>query len=158
MAAATKAFAEHGYARVGVKAVCARAGVTTGALYHHFGGKPELYREVRKSEEARLMSVMADAARGAAPGARAVRLALLAAWDLAQAEGSQRLFSDPPAQAGADALSGFLQALWPWGPAAVGPVLTAAWLGALGDSLANPGGDARRVLDGILRGLAGDIS
>ncbi len=157
MVAATRAFAEQGYARVQVKAVCARAGVTTGALYHHFGGKPDLYHEVRKAQEARLSAAMADAARGAAPGARAVRLALLAAWDLTQAEGSQRLFAEPPAQAGSDALSGLVQALWPWAPAALGTVLIAAWLGALGDSLANPHGDARLVLDGILRGLAGDV-
>lgn len=39
-------FCEHGYAAVGVDQLCARAGVTSGALYHHFGNKARLFRAV----------------------------------------------------------------------------------------------------------------
>lgn len=39
-------FQEPGYADVGVDEICARAGVTSGALYHHFAGKPGLFRAV----------------------------------------------------------------------------------------------------------------
>ena len=40
-------FAERGYADVGTEEIVQRAGVTRGALYHHFrGGKEELFRAV----------------------------------------------------------------------------------------------------------------
>lgn len=39
-------FRERGYAGVGVDEICALAGVTSGALYHHFGNKAALFRAV----------------------------------------------------------------------------------------------------------------
>ncbi len=158
LAAAAAVFAEQGYAKAGVKEICARAQVTTGALYHHFGGKPALYHEVLALSGSRLRAVMAEAADQAPPGARAVRAALLAAWDLVQADRSARLFLVQPAQAGDTATVDFLRGLWPWAPSAVAPVLLAAWRGALQEAMTDPEGDARLVLDGILRGLAGDIA
>ncbi len=45
--AARELFAERGYAAVAAEEVVARAGVTRGALYHHFrGGKEDLFRAV----------------------------------------------------------------------------------------------------------------
>jgi AcrR family transcriptional regulator len=45
--AARALFAERGYARVGTEEIVQQAGVTRGALYHHFrGGKEELFRAV----------------------------------------------------------------------------------------------------------------
>ena len=47
MAAARALFAERGYAGVGTEEIVQQAGVTRGALYHHFrGGKEELFRAV----------------------------------------------------------------------------------------------------------------
>ena len=44
---ARELFAERGYANVGTEEIVQRAGVTRGALYHHFrGGKEELFRAV----------------------------------------------------------------------------------------------------------------
>jgi len=42
MAAARTLFAERGYEEVSAEQIVRTAGVTRGALYHHFGGKPEL--------------------------------------------------------------------------------------------------------------------
>ncbi|MFI6392891.1 TetR/AcrR family transcriptional regulator [Nonomuraea sp. NPDC050547] len=39
-------FAGQGYAAVGLAEIVAAAGVTKGALYHHFAGKAELFRAV----------------------------------------------------------------------------------------------------------------
>jgi len=45
--AARELFAERGYANVGTEEIVQHAGVTRGALYHHFrGGKEELFRAV----------------------------------------------------------------------------------------------------------------
>jgi AcrR family transcriptional regulator len=47
IAAARRLFAERGYAGVATEEIVQRAGVTRGALYHHFkGGKEELFRAV----------------------------------------------------------------------------------------------------------------
>ncbi len=155
LAAAAKAFSQAPYERVGVYELCASAGVTTGALYHHFGGKPGLYRAVHALQESRLLDLMSDAANGMAPGPRAVRAALMAAWDHVQAQGAANFFAQS-GPAGDAAISSLLHRLWPWGPAAVAPVLVAAWRGALAEALSHPEGDARLVLDGILRGIAAD--
>ena len=42
MTAARRVFAEHGYDEVSAEQIVRAAGVTRGALYHHFGGKAEL--------------------------------------------------------------------------------------------------------------------
>ena len=52
--AARELFAQDGYAATSLDAVVARAGVTKGALYHHFDGKRELFRAVLEREQASL--------------------------------------------------------------------------------------------------------
>jgi len=44
--AARELFGERGYAATSIEEVAARAGVTKGAVYHHFGGKANLFQEV----------------------------------------------------------------------------------------------------------------
>jgi AcrR family transcriptional regulator len=64
--AGTRLFAEHGYAATGREEIAAAAGVTRGALYHHFDGKPALFEAVYESlESALLQTVAAAAMRGA---------------------------------------------------------------------------------------------
>lgn len=46
LAAARRSFAELGYGATSMDALCAEAGLTRGALYHHFGGKEGLFEAV----------------------------------------------------------------------------------------------------------------
>jgi AcrR family transcriptional regulator len=61
LAAARELFAEDGYAATSLDAVVAKAGVTKGALYHHFGGKRELFAAVFAAEQVRLSGAIVAA-------------------------------------------------------------------------------------------------
>ncbi|HEY2204224.1 MAG TPA: TetR/AcrR family transcriptional regulator [Pseudonocardia sp.] len=73
VAAATDLFAEHGFAGVGTEDVVRRAGLTRGALYHHFADKRELFAAVHERQEreliGRIQELMAGAGPTGAPGA-----------------------------------------------------------------------------------------
>jgi AcrR family transcriptional regulator len=61
IAAARELFAERGYAAVGTEEIVRRAGVTRGALYHHFEGKRDLLRAVYEQIEAELAGRLGEA-------------------------------------------------------------------------------------------------
>lgn len=65
IAAARPLFAERGYANVGTEEIVRAAGVTRGALYHHFGGKRDLFEAVYERVEFELAQRIADGALGA---------------------------------------------------------------------------------------------
>ncbi len=69
VAAARQLFAERGYANVGTEEIVARAGVTRGALYHHFADKRDLLR-----------AVLHDLARELAEASAAAALAQSDQW------------------------------------------------------------------------------
>ena len=61
VSAARDLFAADGYAATSLDAVVERAGVTKGALYHHFAGKRELFAAVFAAEQRKLAEVVAAA-------------------------------------------------------------------------------------------------
>lgn len=62
IAAARPLFAQHGYAGVGTEEIARAAGVTRGALYHHFDGKRELFEAVYERIEIELAERIASGA------------------------------------------------------------------------------------------------
>jgi len=62
VAAARPLFAERGYAEVSAEEIVRAAGVTRGALYHHFDGKRELFAAVYEQVEVELAERIAEGA------------------------------------------------------------------------------------------------
>lgn len=73
IAAARRLFTEKSYAETGTPEIVSAAGVTRGALYHHFSDKQALFRAVVEQEAA----AVADEIENATPANLSARRALL---------------------------------------------------------------------------------
>ncbi|MGW4411881.1 TetR family transcriptional regulator [Nonomuraea sp. NPDC004702] len=62
LATARRLFATRGYAGVGLAEIVSESGVTKGALYHHFEGKPDLFRAVLEQVQREVADRVAAAA------------------------------------------------------------------------------------------------
>src|SRR5436853_1922574 len=65
LAAARDVFAESGFADANIADVVARAGASVGSLYHHFGGKADLYLALFEDYQTRQEERAAAAVRAA---------------------------------------------------------------------------------------------
>jgi AcrR family transcriptional regulator len=74
LAAARALFVQKGYAATSTPEIVAAAGITRGALYHHFADKRDLFRAVLEGEA----QTVAAEIEQAAPATRSVRKALIA--------------------------------------------------------------------------------
>lgn len=81
LAAARELFAERGFAAAGREEIVERAGVTRGAMYHHFASKEDLFRAVYEQVEDEVTAAVVEAALAAGhdplAGLRAGSLAFL---------------------------------------------------------------------------------
>ncbi len=89
--AARHLFTERGYAGTGREQIAARAGVTRGALYHHFASKEALFRAVVEELEGELAEQAADAALRQDDPAEALRVGCLAFLDACMAPAVRRI-------------------------------------------------------------------
>jgi len=80
---ATRLFAEHGYEGTSIEAVLSAAGVSRGALYHHFAGKEALFEAVVSTVSDQVMADLTEAIDATADPFDALRTAALAWIDLA---------------------------------------------------------------------------
>jgi AcrR family transcriptional regulator len=99
LAAARELFAEDGYAATSLDAVVAKAGVTKGALYHHFGGKREMFAAVFAAEQVRLSGAIVAAYQRRKDPWEAFEAGCAAFIEACQEPGVQRiaLLDAPPA-------------------------------------------------------------
>ncbi|MGH3763381.1 TetR/AcrR family transcriptional regulator [Actinophytocola sp.] len=150
--AAIHQFEVAGYEAVNVTELAAKADVTTGSLYHHFGSKLGLYLVVREEMERRVVDRMAGAVAAAGGrGRAAVRAALLVAFDAAAHFGVCRILAEPLPVPRDDPIEATLRPLVPKRRGASGTILAAslrAALLAVADGVPSP--TARASLDYLL--------
>jgi AcrR family transcriptional regulator len=80
---ATSLFADHGYEGTSIEAVLAAAGVSRGALYHHFAGKEALFTAVLEAVSDRVTTKVTEAIRDCTDPVDAMRTGAMAWIDLA---------------------------------------------------------------------------
>jgi AcrR family transcriptional regulator len=98
---ATGLFAERGYEETSIEAVLAAAGVSRGALYHHFGGKDALFEAVLAAVENGVTARLTAEIAGAPDAVSAVESAALAWIEMAGDPVIQRIIlSDAPSVLG----------------------------------------------------------
>ncbi len=126
-------FGRRGYDGVAVAELCAKGGVTTGALYHHFGGKLGLYAFVREEAERRILDRMEGAAAAVADQGRiaTVRAALLVGFDTAVRQGVAHLIAERGPSGAPDRIVALLARLVPGQDLIHARIMGAAWREAL---------------------------
>src|SRR4051794_8662373 len=92
VAAARELFADDGYAATSLDAVVVKAGMTKGALYHHFSGKRDLFAAVFAGEQGRLSEAVVAAAQHHADPWEAFEAGAAAFVEACQEPGVQRIF------------------------------------------------------------------
>jgi AcrR family transcriptional regulator len=98
---ATGLFAERGYEETSIEAVLAAAGVSRGALYHHFAGKDALFEAVLESVENGVNARLRAEITGAPDAVSAVESAALTWIEMAGDPVIQRIIlSDAPSVLG----------------------------------------------------------
>ncbi len=99
IAAGRRAFSTVGFAEASLDEIVARAGVTTGAVYHHFDNKKGLFRAVAESIEQEILDSVKACLEAASdrPPWEQLEIGLSESLDLCSAPGVARiLFSDAP--------------------------------------------------------------
>ena len=152
IAAGLRQFSQTRYEEVDVDSVAAEAGVTTGSLYHHFQSKKAFYGVLRDDMTRRVLDRMEAVAESVAPG-RALKAALLAAYDGVLRIQAGKLLTEPDPRGSDDAIAALLGELAAKNDMVVadrlGIVLAAALRAALAQAL-NGHTDARQALESLL--------
>lgn len=170
MAAGRALFAERGFAAAGREDIVERAGVTRGALYHHFASKEDLFRAVYEEVEGELTEATITAAVTGSDPVEQLRLGARSFLDAASTPEVRRIvLLDAPSvlapevrrelsdRYGLGLVRGALEAVEAAGRLRVGPIdaLAPVVLAALHEAAtsiadgADPA-DVRSVVDGII--------
>ncbi len=101
--AARELFARDGFAQTGREEIAVRAGVTRGALYHHFASKTEVAAAVVEELEAELVDLVVAAARQGVGTRQQLHLGCRAYMDACADPTMARILADAPAVLGLEA-------------------------------------------------------
>ncbi|HET7580806.1 MAG TPA: TetR family transcriptional regulator [Bacillales bacterium] len=128
---AVKDFSAKGYQGVHVKDLAKAADVTTGAIYHHFESKVNLYAIVREEMERRIVDRMEGAAAVFDDPADSMKAAVLVGFDAAVKFDACRLLSEEDPSQGPDRIADFIGSLPMDEVNGLAYILPAAWRAAL---------------------------
>ena len=146
-------FSQLNYDEVEVDSIAAEAGVTSGSLYHHFQSKKAFYGVLRDDMTRRILDRMEAAAESVAPE-RAVKAALLAAYDGVLRIKAGKLLTEPDPRDGADPIATLLGEVAAKQDTTsadlLGILLAAALRAALAQALTGHG-EARMALEQLLK-------
>jgi AcrR family transcriptional regulator len=157
LAAALARFESQGFAAASVSDIARDAGATTGALYHHFGSKPELFATIREEMERRVRDRMEGAFAAVGGGRAGLGAALRVGIDAAVRFAAVRVLSDPAAPPERDALLPTLRSLLTDAPGPAPEILLGAYRAALAAIAGGtPPDEARRALDWAFGALGAD--
>ncbi len=151
--AARQLFAERGFAATGREEIAERAGVTRGALYHHFASKTEVAAAVVEELEAELVERVVAAARKGAGVRDQLRRGCRAYMEACADPTMARILADAPAVLGMEACRAL-------DSVACAPLLAEAFARAEAEGIAVPGDPevAAALLLGFLNEAAGLIA
>jgi AcrR family transcriptional regulator len=151
-------FSAQPYDQVEVGALAAQAGVTSGALYHHFRSKPGLYGVLRDEMTLRLLDRI-EAATDLVPPTAQLKVAVLTAYDGVFRIRAGHLLIDPDPRALLDrltaALTGAARRGGVFAPEVSAQLLSAALRAALQAGHADPQAQSsvRQALHNLMGGL-----
>lgn len=101
VATAARLFADRGYEATSIEDILEEAGVSRGALYHHFDSKETVLEAVLQEIEAEVAQATVEASRGARDPASALRAGCEAFLELAQTRRIRQIaLIDAPAALG----------------------------------------------------------
>ena len=151
--AARALFAEKGFAATGREEIAARAGVTRGALYHHFASKTEVAAAVVEELEGELVELVVAAARQGTGVRDQLHRGCRAYMDACADPTMARILADAPAVLGIEACRA-LDAV------ACAPLLAEVFTQAEAEGIAVPGDAevAAALLLGFLNEAAGLVA
>jgi AcrR family transcriptional regulator len=101
LSSARELFTERGYAAVGLEEVAAAAGVTRGAVYHHYGSKAALFEAVHEAVQQEVAAAIEAATDGIEDPWAGLEVGSRAFLDASVADGRRRIMLvDGPAVLG----------------------------------------------------------
>jgi AcrR family transcriptional regulator len=149
--AATDLFAAYGCEQVSVQQIAKQAELTTGAIYHHFGSKRQLFEVIRHDMERRIADRMAGAVEALQlSGWEAVSVAVKTAFDVACRLDMIRILSEPMDTTANSPIEAMLVSLSIDAPTSTAHLLAELLRTALA-SIENNGDDnQQQIRDGLL--------
>jgi AcrR family transcriptional regulator len=122
-----------GYEGVNVQQLAKSIGVTTGALYHHFGNKLELYRIVREEVERRIVSRMEGASAVYDEPVMSIKAAMNVGFDAAVKLNVCKLLSEQDPSMNQDQAALLFKEILEEEVEGVESILSASWRASIGN-------------------------